>query len=490
MKALISAAKFGANKISENARYFSSVPKGLKIGIFGYGNMASEIFTKEVIRELAENGNEVYIFGTKPELKEDIPGAKYISTKSDSSVKNSVPELNVGISAMKPQVSKTSLAEYAKYLGPNSALGSFEAGTTTRTLYGRMLGATEQIIRYMPNTNGPRGLAAFCTSGRVDESLLGAMNWVFNKSCQLFSMEEERINAFTAVAGSGPAYAHHIFNSIARSLHRCNEEKYPISKAESLVLNTAINFDNPAYKSDSSERVKESLKKLEGKGSTESIILDAFEDLNLRVKAESEKLKSEGKDPAKAQLKENELKSFTAAIISRISASLIKGAELCGFKDEMVEAMIIGDNGIIKASANKALITGKTPSRLKWEVTSMEGTTQEGLARGEVGTGRTLDELWSQTMQHAMNRGSRLGDPLGAALTDVSVQIENFTAQKTDLDPYRKKMAAVYNAITGIFAAQKESEKNFASIAPGEVKNPIGSKLDKSVVDKNKGNSI
>ncbi|MBU6141396.1 MAG: hypothetical protein KGP29_07600 [Proteobacteria bacterium] len=443
MKSILHAAFRAAGQ--KTIKPFSQMPEGLKIGLFGRGNMVGAIFTPEVIRDLHQAGNEIFVFGTKVRPPEELEGVTYCSLNNGIFPKDGTI-LDIGVSGMKPQVSQKELVQYSKFLDEKSVLCSVEAGSKMSSLLDRVSNVTSQCIRLMPNANVPRALVAYSTTGNVKESSLGAVRYIFERFGKLFPVSEERMNPFTGVAGSGPAYAHHTFSAIARSLNRWNEDRYPTSKAERFVLEVALNFDDPLHKRGATDRVKLALTKLEEKGSVESIILDAFEEL--------------GKDCT-----EDELKAFTAGVISRVATSMVKGAELCGFSQEMSEEMIIGHNGIIKASANKALSTGKSPARLKWEVTSVEGATQEGLARAEVGTGRTLDQLWSQAMQFAVNRSKQLGDTLGYSLEVSASEVEKAVAEGKSLMDYRKSMAFLSNAFTQIFEGMKKEDDSIAKFS-------------------------
>ncbi len=113
--------------------------------------------------------------------------------------------------------------------------------------------------------------------------------------------------------------------------------------------------------------------------------------------------------------------------------------------------MVAGPNGILKASAGYAAKSGKTFLELKNAVTSMDGTTQAALAIGEVGFGRTLDQLWDQAMKAAVRRGEQMGDPLGYSLAEASSALDTAIAQKKDMSLYKKPMALLYNGLRQVF---------------------------------------
>ena len=411
---------------------------------FGYGNMAKAVIDNKMLQELMEKGNQVDIIKTKPSTGQlEMSGLTYYYSESKNESERMPPlgkKYNKVISGAKPLISAKELGKFSNYVDNNTVLVSYEAGSTTSSLMNRLRGGLCKVIRAMPNTNATigRSLTAYCTTGNVDEESLDEIVSILQRAGDVFPIAEDRMNAFTAVAGSGPAYAHHILGSISRSLQA--HQGYSPKDADSLTLKVAQDFDDPKYKKGVSEKVRNALNQMDssdqdssrGKGSTEGIINNA--------------VKALGKDCAP-----DELDSMIAGVITRVSKSLIKGAQSCGFNEDVSEAMVAGPNGILKASAGYAAKSGKTFLELKNAVTSMDGTTQAALAIGEVGTGRTLDQLWDQAMKAAVIRGKQMGDPLGYSLAEASSALDTAIAQKKDMSLYKKPMAVLYNGLRQVF---------------------------------------
>ncbi len=289
----------------------------------------------------------------------------------------------------------------------------------------------EKVIWAMTNTNSAtigedgrgNGQTAICTTGNIPEGNLDRISRGFDYMGGKEHLPAEMMDAFTAVVGSGPAYAHHLFGSTYRLLR----EKFDLNKAEArgIVLDVAR---NPISSSEYSDKVRDALAKLDtGTGSIEGIIFDAA--------------KIFGEDCSR-----QEISCFVSGVVEKVSTSLIKGAQALGFSERVAESMISGPYGIIPGSALTALKTGESFLTLKNNVTSRGGTTQRGLEDIESGAGgRTIDELCMDGLKAATARGKQLGNPLETSLDDC---IQNLSAASTEsLRSVEQKMTTGYNAL-------------------------------------------
>jgi pyrroline-5-carboxylate reductase len=122
---------------------------------------------------------------------------------------------HVMVLAVKPQVMKEVMAEIRPAVGPHTLVLSIAAGISLKTLAKGL--ATQRIVRAMPNTpaqigkgiTGVVGLQVGEDDRRVAEALLraaGAVMWLD---------EESKIDAVTAVSGSGPAYVFYMVEALA-----------------------------------------------------------------------------------------------------------------------------------------------------------------------------------------------------------------------------------------------------------------------------------
>jgi pyrroline-5-carboxylate reductase len=122
---------------------------------------------------------------------------------------------HVMVLAVKPQVMNQVLREVAPAVGKQTLVISIAAGISLATLSAGL--GTQRIIRCMPNTpaqigkgiTGAVGLALGPTDAAVAATLLGAAG-------QLVWFDvEEKLDAVTAVSGSGPAYVFYLVEALA-----------------------------------------------------------------------------------------------------------------------------------------------------------------------------------------------------------------------------------------------------------------------------------
>lgn len=121
--------------------------------------------------------------------------------------------------AVKPQMMDKVLPGLKALVGPETIVLSVAAGTPVSAFQDHF-GAGAKIVRAMPNTPSQvgRGMTAACASDGVSESMravvaellgsMGAFCWVD---------DESKIDAVTAISGSGPAYVFHMVEALAKA---------------------------------------------------------------------------------------------------------------------------------------------------------------------------------------------------------------------------------------------------------------------------------
>jgi pyrroline-5-carboxylate reductase len=122
---------------------------------------------------------------------------------------------HVMVLAVKPQVMKEVMAEIAPAVGPHTLVLSIAAGINIATIARGL--STERIVRSMPNTpaqvgkgiTGAVGHKISAEDKETAESLLRAAGQV------IWFDAEGRLDAVTAVSGSGPAYVFYLVEALA-----------------------------------------------------------------------------------------------------------------------------------------------------------------------------------------------------------------------------------------------------------------------------------
>ncbi len=114
---------------------------------------------------------------------------------------------SVVVLAVKPQSMDALLAQVGGALSPGQTVVSIAAGVTLERL-ARALPPGTPLVRVMPNTPGliGRGVSAFCLSLGTPESAAAVVEALLAPLGAVLRVDEARMDAVTALSGSGPAY--------------------------------------------------------------------------------------------------------------------------------------------------------------------------------------------------------------------------------------------------------------------------------------------
>lgn len=182
--------------------------------------------------------------------------------------------------AVKPQV----LPEIAPEIGPALAEGrpsrlvlSILAGVTNRTI--ASLGPAARPIRVMPNTPAQvaRGMSALAPSEASTPEDLARARALFEAVGRVVELPEDLIDAFTALAGSGPAYVFLLTEAMAHAAETLGiapEDAATIARATVAGAGALLDADPRA--------AGELRRAVTSKGGTTAAALDAFERGGLR----------------------------------------------------------------------------------------------------------------------------------------------------------------------------------------------------------------
>ncbi len=141
--------------------------------------------------------------------------------------------------AVKPQ----KLAEVAHTLAPGIAdhprcIVSILAGTTIARLR-EALGDLHRFVRVMPNTPAQigRGMSAITPDARTTDDDRAFVRTLFDALGRTIEIDEARMDAYTAVAGSGPAYAFYLAEGMIEAAVRMgfDEEDARLIVSETLA---------------------------------------------------------------------------------------------------------------------------------------------------------------------------------------------------------------------------------------------------------------
>ena len=168
-----------------------------KIGIIGYGNMGSAI-----AQNLASQTNE---FSVSVFDKDKSKSVKHAGINFAQDIKDLFSKSDVIILAVKPQDFDHLLREI-KNLAVNKLIISIAAGISTKHIEKAIFNA--RVIRVMPNIGAKisESVTCLCKGAFSTDEDLELAHELFSFLGSVRSIDENMMDAATAISGSGPAY--------------------------------------------------------------------------------------------------------------------------------------------------------------------------------------------------------------------------------------------------------------------------------------------
>lgn len=206
------------------------------ITFIGGGNMARSLIAGLVRQGIAPGHLHVAepVTGLRTQLTADF-GVKTYASATEAAAQGSVWVL-----AVKPQVLRNvcaSLADIAH--GKQPLVVSIAAGITSAQLE-RWLGGNAAVVRAMPNTPALLGAGVtglFATAGVSDAQRAQADQVLASAGRTVWIDDEARMDAVTAVSGSGPAYVFLLAEAMEAA---AIAQGLPADAARTLVVQTLL----------------------------------------------------------------------------------------------------------------------------------------------------------------------------------------------------------------------------------------------------------
>jgi len=207
------------------------------IAFIGGGNMASSLIGG--LTSSAEPPAHILVAEPNAEQREQLAQQFSIQTTANNS---DALKADVVVLAVKPQLLQTVCRQLGETLGqsnPQPLFISIAAGVRSADI-DRWLGGNQAIVRCMPNTpsllqSGATGLYANPQVNTRQKTL--AENILQAVGITLWVNREDKLDAVTAVSGSGPAYFFLLMEAMQRAGVKLGLEP---ETAEKLVIQTAL----------------------------------------------------------------------------------------------------------------------------------------------------------------------------------------------------------------------------------------------------------
>ncbi len=201
------------------------------IGIIGTGHMGQAI-----IKGLKTAVHKKNILVIDKDEKKSKKISKKLKVKEAADLKILVAEADIVIVCIKPQDIDSLLDKMSHFKLKDKLIISIAAGVTTSYIL-KKLKAKVAVIRVMPNINAlvQRSVNAICEGKYAKKKDLVNAHEIFDALGDNFIVSEEKMDAITAISGSGPAYVALFIKALSRAAKKSG---LSLSEAEKIVAQT------------------------------------------------------------------------------------------------------------------------------------------------------------------------------------------------------------------------------------------------------------
>jgi pyrroline-5-carboxylate reductase len=241
----------------------------MKIAFIGGGNMASALIGGLLRRGIA--ATDLAVLEITPEARARITAEFGVQTHAEAD--DYLRGFDALVLAVKPQVLKSVAETLAPYVSQQVII-SIAAGIRATDI-ARWLGGYDKIVRAMPNTPaligmGVTGVAALpgvAPAGReLAQTVLAAVGQV------VWCDSESRIDAVTAISGSGPAYVFYFIEALQQAALQMG---FDADQARAFAVSTFTGAAQLAATSD--EAIGTLRERVTSKGGTTAAALASFD---------------------------------------------------------------------------------------------------------------------------------------------------------------------------------------------------------------------
>ena len=241
----------------------------MKIGFIGTGNMAAAL-----IRSM-KKGNEIISSDKNKKKLQKAEKELGIKTTTDNNevAKNS----EIIFLCAKPEDIKEILEEIKSNV-ENKIIVSIAAGIKMKFIE-NIVGENKKIVRVMPNLNCALAemAAAFSYNKNIEANEKESIKNLLNKAGLALEVKEEKMDAVTALCGSGPAFIAYILNAFAKAA-----EKEGLSKEIAYKLALQTLYGTAKLLKETRENPKKLINRVASKGGTTEAGLEVLENSEIK----------------------------------------------------------------------------------------------------------------------------------------------------------------------------------------------------------------
>jgi pyrroline-5-carboxylate reductase len=203
--------------LAARASCHSNTKMAYELAILGAGNMA-EAIARGVLAKKVFSSQQM-IAADPVEVRREVFSSQ-LGIKSVSDNADAARDAKILLLSTKPYQMKDALAPVGAVMNDNTLVISIAAGITSRAIVDALGGGKKwRVIRTMPNTpmlvgEGVVGMAA--GEHATSEDLATARR-IFEVAADVIDVPEDKIDAVTALSGSGPAYFYFLVEHLVRA---------------------------------------------------------------------------------------------------------------------------------------------------------------------------------------------------------------------------------------------------------------------------------
>jgi pyrroline-5-carboxylate reductase len=149
-----------------------------------------------------------------------------------------IEQYDIIVLAMKPKDAETSFQFIKNRLQPHQLILSVIAGVTTHFME-QNLPTGQQVIRVMPNTSSMIGesATAIATGSFTTKNNLNLAEELFQCIGKVYFIPEEKMDLFTGLAGSGPAYFYYLMEHME---NECSKSGFDSNLVLQIIAQTIV----------------------------------------------------------------------------------------------------------------------------------------------------------------------------------------------------------------------------------------------------------
>jgi pyrroline-5-carboxylate reductase len=212
------------------------------LGIIGAGNMA-EAIVRGIIAKQVLRPSEMIAADTAAVRRDLFANALHVKSVEDNATV--AGDADTILLSVKPQHMAAALAAIAPVMSPRTLIISIAAGISSAFIEKHLGGGGGggggqqwRVIRTMPNTPMlvGEGMVAMSAGAHATADDLAAARRLFEAAADVIEVDEDKMDAVTAVSGSGPAY---FFFLVEQMIRAAEELGMPPEQARQLATKTA-----------------------------------------------------------------------------------------------------------------------------------------------------------------------------------------------------------------------------------------------------------